>query len=220
MISEKQIEDALIEYIKTQPTLMYLGRQINLPMGRLDVLGFEQRNFTPIVFEVKKGKIKEIDVIQLLGYMYQVEALIDGYLEGLEINIPREDVRCHGILVGSGVDRPMIKRFSKASEEVGFWAYGNNDGVFTFDFIDDHYLDFDYFDAMNFATIAKLIAFDGAKQKAQGSRGVIEDTVRYRRYENRREVVPPLSCDQLSTRQEILQQIFSNGLDVIWGRGQ
>lgn len=74
-ILEKNIEDCFVQWVKSDPhRFIYLGRQIRVPLGILDVLAFDRIEGSVVIFELKAHNATEKDLVQLLGYMYQVDS--------------------------------------------------------------------------------------------------------------------------------------------------
>jgi len=73
-ISERQLEDWIVEHWDDVPfTGDYIGRQIELPHGRLDLLGFLD---VAQVIELKARPLKEKDIGQLLRYTGDIKATL------------------------------------------------------------------------------------------------------------------------------------------------
>lgn len=77
---EREIETALVQHLHHLEGWSVLGRQVQLPMGILDLLIMHRHDksgcYAPIVVEIKRGRVNEAACGQLLGYVYQVSSIV------------------------------------------------------------------------------------------------------------------------------------------------
>ena len=75
MDSEQQLEDILVNNPKLlMPGLTLVGRQMQTESGRLDLLGVDSDGKL-VVFELKKGKVPEDAILQIIPYASDLEAM-------------------------------------------------------------------------------------------------------------------------------------------------
>lgn len=113
MPTEREIEDALIEWLPSR-NIEVLGRQVQLYIGRADVLGWwknENRGKGhAYLFEVKMGRAPESIVPQLHGYCRAVENIIMMNGPDAQFTPPEDSVgKVQGCVVAEGV-REMTQR--------------------------------------------------------------------------------------------------------------
>lgn len=111
---EEEVETAFIEFLQSDRCYNIIGRQIDMPIGRLDVLAYHEigsRGFPSnelLIAEIKRGTVDEHACTQLLGYMKQLDSVI--WTKLVSITTDEEKFpKCKGILVGKSL-HPMVKR--------------------------------------------------------------------------------------------------------------
>lgn len=127
-ILERTIEDALVEYLKNSDEFRYIGRQIRLPMGIIDVLAFHVKYRVPYLFEVKRGDITEENIVQMLGYLRQIETIMRFAAKETKVDEDLLDCKVIGVMVGSGIKGEMSNRLFEIMD-FDFWKYTPNDGI-------------------------------------------------------------------------------------------
>lgn len=120
-MKEKEIEKAFARFIDGRETMTIGGQQVHLPMGILDLLMVleTESELVSVVVEVKRGTIDEKAVTQCLGYMAQVELLLNFNCQVMDSNFNQAKVR--GWLVGANISK-MAWRVVKAAG-MAFWQY-------------------------------------------------------------------------------------------------
>lgn len=115
--TEKDIEDEFIKWITQQPRFRYLGRQITLPLGVLDVLLFDNDlgSLYPIVVEVKRDNADDHTITQVMGYTYQIKFLLTEYFAH-KYNFVTwlYDIVVRPIIVAKGLSGNLAKRAHRA----------------------------------------------------------------------------------------------------------
>lgn len=74
-MKEADIETRLIEWLPSQGYEV-IGRQVDLHIGRLDVLAWHTEGRFPIVFEVKAGRAPDSTAAQIFGYKHFIENIL------------------------------------------------------------------------------------------------------------------------------------------------
>lgn len=74
-MKEADIESALVDWLPSKGYEV-IGRQVELPIGRLDVLAWHTESKRATVFEVKLGKAPDYVSAQLIGYCHFVENIL------------------------------------------------------------------------------------------------------------------------------------------------
>lgn len=140
---EKEVEAAFFDYVQ-QDYFQWesVKRQVKVPLGIIDILGFAKHGGAAVV-EIKRGTIDRKTVGQLMGYIGQVnliiEMVIDKQLGGTGFShIGTQHETC-GYLIGKSID----KEAENACKALGFtvYLYEYNDGAFVF----NEYFDFDQY---------------------------------------------------------------------------
>ena len=135
---EKDIETAFCEWITTSEGTV-LGRQVNFPIGRADVIGLcsgIKGINVPFVAEIKRGRIDEMAFTQLCGYLGQLKYQINPYSygPGAEL-IFNHDGLIRGLLIGISIS-PMAKRAMLSSNQIRAILYSVQEGVLSFEWAD------------------------------------------------------------------------------------
>lgn len=141
---ESDIEKAFCDYIG-QGQFSVIGRQVVLPLGRIDILlsWTNPHGICPVIVEVKKGKIDLSACGQLYGYIGQVDYLI-GSMFARNYNhggVEFRNRKSIGILVGDSIDS-RASRIIK-STDVWFYKYKFSNNNFSFEKDQDIFLDED-----------------------------------------------------------------------------
>lgn len=118
---EKDVESAFEKFIDGRNHTKVYGRQVSLPMGILDLLLVIEHDheMAPVVVEFKLGTIDDKAVCQCLGYMAQVELLVN--FNCAVFNEVYKQAESIGWLVGSGISK-MAWRVVKAAG-MSYWRY-------------------------------------------------------------------------------------------------
>lgn len=219
-LTEKDIEDGLIDYLNRSDNFVYVGRQINLPMGRIDVMAWNRASRTPYIFEVKKGNIKEADIVQLMGYLYQFNFQVYAYLVNANIDINPHDLKCEGVVIGKGVFSDLAKRFNNAGDDISLWEYSKGTNGFDFDLLDTNQewvnKDLDVNKYPVFGVMAQMMATKYIEQKAK--RAYFDMKEHYIYPERPEEKAPPMPKNGNLVLLNIQKLVKDNDLDVIWKR--
>lgn len=139
-VSEKQLEDWIVEHPdKLQEGIEIVGRQICLPHGRLDLLGW---NNAVQVIELKVYPLKARDIAQVLRYIYDVKATIRQATENLEhldelspkqqawaMAIKNLRNKTHGMIVVTDASHDLVAAADAADIMVKQWWIGEDDRI-------------------------------------------------------------------------------------------
>lgn len=131
-ISERQLEDWIVEHPdELQRGIKIVGRQISLPHGRLDLLGW---NNAPRVIELKIHPTQAEDIAQVLRYVYDVRIVLETAIANLkeltDLSLKQkawvtamQDLasKTHGILVVTEVSFDLIAAADAAGIMVKEW---------------------------------------------------------------------------------------------------
>lgn len=131
---ESDVEAAFAEYLKERGDTV-IGRQVELPSGRMDILAVSKCGawMRPIVVEIKKGKIDLSACGQLWGYVCQVDMIGYFYIANvLMAEMPRgHDIESFGILVGDSIE-DRAARIVAGSDNLFYYKYERQDANFSF----------------------------------------------------------------------------------------
>jgi hypothetical protein len=147
-LKEKDVEESFVNYLKSKKDFPYIvvGRQIPLPLGIVDILAVEDNDTSRSihVIEVKKDKVDLSACGQLLGYLYQIEYILNSLERdkwGESLSYANEWwIPFHGVLVGASFDE-RVYRISSSKEGIGLYQYHVNGDSITFEDVHGGYLD-------------------------------------------------------------------------------
>lgn len=117
---EKDIEDYVCANVESVfgSEYRYVGRQIDIGVGILDVLLFKECEGELVVVEIKKGEVNSSALSQVMRYMRGLE----DYLEESEWCSGKVwSVR--GLLLGESLEEGVCTSIRLIDDKVSFWGY-------------------------------------------------------------------------------------------------
>lgn len=127
---EKEVEAAFFDFVK-QFKWGPVYRQVQLPLGIADIVGLGPNKHINVV-EVKRGKIDRKTVGQLIGYIGQIDRVIEMLIGSRDyINqLYKTEFETVGILVGNSIDKEALSACKALGYDV--YLYDCQNGEITF----------------------------------------------------------------------------------------
>ena len=202
---EKEVEAAFFDFVK-QDYFQWksVARQVKMPLGIIDILGFAWYGGASIV-EVKRGKIDRKAVGQLIGYIGQMDRIIEMItakrLGGTDFSHIETEHETVGYLVGKTIDREAESACKALGITVYLYEYENGQFVFNQHFKFDEYL------------VAGITESDCSQDALTVANLVVEKMERYAADEIL--LKPPLKTDT----QHPQETLFNNKFITIKSKG-
>lgn len=114
---EKEVEAAFFEYLQRHYKWEIIKRQVKLPLGIADIVGFSVTG-NPCVVEVKRGVINRKTVGQLIEYIGQVNRVVE-LIAYLRLGGFHTWYETDGILVGKSISKEALN----ACKSLGYTVY-------------------------------------------------------------------------------------------------
>jgi len=135
--TEKDVENAIKNRWTEGNGLIFIGQQVRVPVGIIDLLFFDDFMNCAVVVEVKKGKAPPSTLAQIYGYINYIHSVItgSGLANVMQYELPQSNIigRTRGIICAEYID-DMTSRAIYYGEDVSFMPYQATDNGFTFDY--------------------------------------------------------------------------------------
>lgn len=137
---EKEVEAAFFDFMKLSEETLKVShltsvkRQVKLPLGIVDIMGFNEAEYGyPYIIEIKRGKIDRKAVGQLAGYVSQMDDIVRKEIRariGFSALDIHDEFKTGGCLVGNTIDDDALRAAVSLGYDV--YVYYLKNGVITF----------------------------------------------------------------------------------------
>ncbi len=135
--TEKDVENAVKNRWTEGNGLIFIGQQVRVPVGIIDLLFFDDFMNCAVVVEVKKGKAPPSTLAQIYGYVNYVHSEITsgGLAYAMQYELPQSNIigRTRGIICAESIDA-MTSRAIYYGQDISFMPYQTTDNGFTFEY--------------------------------------------------------------------------------------
>ena len=135
--TEKDVENAIKNRWTQGEGLIFVGQQVRIPVGIIDLLFFDDYMYCAVIVEVKKGKAPPSTLAQILGYVnyVHIEITSGGLTYAMQYELPQSNIigRTRGIICAESID-DKTSRAIYYGDDISFMPYQVTDNGFTFDY--------------------------------------------------------------------------------------
>ena len=108
-LSERDIEDYLWDNPEKVPTVeRWIARQVDLPNGRLDMLGINKFG-APVIVELKNTSVSSDALTQVFRYAFDIQSILE-----VKLDYPEEHIHVSKIVIGVGEPTTRVLQEAEA----------------------------------------------------------------------------------------------------------